>query len=84
MYAKLVIIAEGSNTLLLEKTGLTAPTDPSTMAVGVKEVYKLKKEDLENRLMLSSDDGMAWLTLGDMTSGLLGGGFIYTIKTAFL
>ncbi|MFR2415520.1 MAG: FAD-dependent oxidoreductase, partial [Veillonella nakazawae] len=80
VYAKLVIIAEGSNTLLLEKAGLTAPTDPSTMAVGVKEVYKLKKEDLENRLMLSGDDGMAWLTLGDMTSGLLGGGFIYTNK----
>ena len=37
VYAKLVVIAEGSNTLLLlEKTGLTAPTDPSTMAVGVK------------------------------------------------
>ena len=78
VYAKLVIIAEGSNTVLLEQAGLTGPTDPSTMAVGVKEVYKLKKEDLENRLMLSGDDGMAWLTLGDMTSGLLGGGFIYT------
>lgn len=50
------------------------------MAVGVKEVYKFKKEDLENRLMLSSDEGMAWLTLGDMTDGLLGGGFIYTNK----
>ena len=80
VYAKLVIIAEGSNTLLLEKSGLTGPTDPSTMAVGVKEVYKLKKEDLENRLMLSGDEGMAWLTLGDMTDGLLGGGFIYTNK----
>ena len=30
--------------------------------------------------MLSGDDGMAWLTLGDMTSGLLGGWFIYTNK----
>lgn len=80
VYAKLVIIAEGSNTLLLEKSGLTGPTDPSTMAVGVKEVYKLKKDDLENRLMLSGDEGMAWLTLGDMTDGLLGGGFIYTNK----
>ena len=48
------------------------PTDPKTMAVGVKEVYKFKKEDLENRLMLSGDEGMAWLTLGDMTDGLLG------------
>ena len=80
VYAKLVIIAEGSNTLLLEQAGLTGPTDPRTMAVGVKEVYKLKKEDLENRLMLSGDEGMAWLTLGDMTDGLLGGGFIYTNK----
>ena len=80
VYAKLVVIAEGSNTLLLEKAGLTGPTDPSTMAVGVKEVYKLKKDDLENRLMLSGDEGMAWLTLGDMTDGLLGGGFIYTNK----
>ena len=80
VYAKLVVIAEGSNTLLLEQAGLTGPTDPRTMAVGVKEVYKLKKEDLENRLMLSGDEGMAWLTLGDMTDGLLGGGFIYTNK----
>ncbi len=80
VYAKLVIIAEGSNTLLLEQAGLTGPTDPRTIAVGVKEVYKLKKEDLENRLMLSGDEGMAWLTLGDMTDGLLGGGFIYTNK----
>ena len=30
--------------------------------------------------MLSGDEGMAWLTLGDMTDGLLGGGFIYTNK----
>jgi len=80
VYAKLVIIAEGANTVLLEEAGLTGPTDPKTMAVGVKEVYKLKKEDLENRLMLSGDEGMAWLTLGDMTDGLLGGGFIYTNK----
>ena len=80
VYAKLVIIAEGANTVLLEAAGLTGPTDPNTMAIGVKEVYTLKKDDLENRLMLSGDEGMAWLTLGDMTDGLLGGGFIYTNK----
>ena len=43
VYAKLVIIAEGSNTVLLEKAGLTAPTDPSTMAVGVKRYTNLKR-----------------------------------------
>ena len=53
------------------------------MAVGVKEVYKLKKDDLENRLMLSGDEGMAWLTLGDMTDGLLGGALFTLIKKAF-
>ena len=43
MYAKLVIIAEGANTVLLEEAGLADPTDPKTMAVGVKEVYKIQK-----------------------------------------
>ena len=33
--------------------------------------------------MLSGDEGMAWLTLGDMTDGLLGGGFLYKNMTAF-
>lgn len=80
VYAKMVIIAEGANTVLLENAGLTEPTDPSTMAVGVKEVYKLKQEDINSRLMLTGDQGMAWLTLGDMTDGLLGGGFVYTNK----
>lgn len=80
VYAKMVIIAEGANTVLLEQAGLMAATDPRTMAVGVKEVYKIKKEDMDNRLMLTGNQGMAWLTLGDMTDGLLGGGFIYTNK----
>lgn len=26
------------------------------------------------------DQGMAWLTLGDLTAGLMGGGFVYTNK----
>lgn len=80
VYAKMVIIAEGANTVLLEQAGLMEATDPRTMAVGVKEIYKLKKEDIDNRLMLTGNQGMAWLTLGDMTDGLLGGGFIYTNK----
>ncbi|MCF0158562.1 MAG: FAD-dependent oxidoreductase [Veillonella sp.] len=80
VYAKMVIIAEGANTILLEQAGLMESTDPRSMAVGVKEVYKLKKEDIDNRLMLTGNQGMAWLTLGDMTDGLLGGGFIYTNK----
>lgn len=80
VYAKMVIIAEGANTVLLEQAGLMEATDLRTMAVGVKEVYKLKKEDIDNRLMLTGNQGMAWLTLGDMTDGLLGGGFIYTNK----
>lgn len=78
VYANMVIIAEGANTVLLEAAGLTEPTPPHTMAVGVKEVYALKQDDINQRLGLEDGKGMAWLTLGDMTDGILGGGFIYT------
>lgn len=78
VYANMVIIAEGANTVLLEEAGLTGPTPPHSMAVGVKEVYTLKPEVINDRLGLNDKEGMAWLTLGDMTDGILGGGFIYT------
>ena len=80
VYADLVIVAEGANTLLLEQAGLCAAPDPHALAVGVKETYKLAKSALEDRCGLMPDQGMAWLTLGDLTAGLMGGGFVYTNK----
>ena len=82
VYADLVIIAEGTNTLLLEQAKLGASPNPHHMAVGVKETFTLSKDIIEDRLGLLPDQGMAWLMVGDMTDGLLGGGFVYTNKTS--
>lgn len=80
VYADLVIIAEGANTMLLEAAKLMGPTQPAHMAVGVKETFKIGKDKLEDRLALGDGLGMAWLSVGDMTEGILGGGFVYTNK----
>lgn len=79
-FADLVIIAEGANSLLAEKASLKETASLRHMALGVKEVYKLPQINLEERLGLEGQDGCAWLSLGDMTDGLMGGGFIYSNK----
>jgi electron transfer flavoprotein-quinone oxidoreductase len=78
--AKVVIDAEGVNRLLLEKLGLAGPPDPRRLALGVKEVLRMKPEQIEQAFGLDKGEGLAWLVLGDVTRGLPGGAFIYTMR----
>ncbi|MEM0123079.1 MAG: FAD-dependent oxidoreductase [Conexivisphaerales archaeon] len=78
--ADVVIDAEGVNRLVLESTGTVPPLKPSNVALGVKEVVKVNPEVLANEFGLGDGEGMAWSLMGDVTSGLPGGGFIYTNK----
>ncbi|MCL4343586.1 MAG: FAD-dependent oxidoreductase [Thaumarchaeota archaeon] len=78
--ADVVIDAEGVNRLVLESTGLVQALKPSQVALGVKEVVKVNPEVLANEFGLGEGEGMAWSLMGDVTSGLPGGGFIYTNK----
>ena len=80
--AKIVIDAEGVNRLLLEKLGLAGPPDPRRLALGVKEVLRLKPDEIDSRFGVGRGEGVAWLLLGDVTRGLPGGGFIYTMRDA--
>jgi len=80
VYADYVIDAEGVNRILLEKLGLAEKIDPDTVALGVKEVINVGKKRIEEKLGLGEDEGMAWLVAGDVTRGIPGGGFIYTMK----
>ena len=82
MYADVVILADGVNSLLAERAGLRAPLKPSDVAVGAKEVYSFGKGVMEDRLGLDGKDGAAWLFMGDITHGLMGGGYIYTNKNS--
>ena len=78
--ADVVVDAEGVNRILLEKLGLAEKIDPDQVALGVKEVINVGKKAIEERLQLGDSEGMAWLIAGDITQGIPGGGFIYTMK----
>ncbi len=78
--ADVVIDAEGVNRLLLEKSGLVPKLRPQQVALGIKEVIKLGVENINNLFGLDSDEGLAWILMGDVTRGVPGGAFIYTNK----
>ncbi|MCE4620421.1 MAG: FAD-dependent oxidoreductase, partial [Desulfurococcales archaeon] len=80
IYADYVIDAEGVNRMLLEKLGLVEKIDPETVALGVKEVIKVGEKNINERFGLEKGEGLAWLLAGDITRGIPGGGFIYTMK----
>ncbi len=78
--ADVVIDAEGVNRILLEKLGLAEKIGPDQVALGVKEVINVGKDKIQERLLLEEGEGMAWFMVGDVTQGLPGGGFLYTMK----
>ncbi len=80
IYADYVIIAEGGNTLLLEKHKIKKTPTLNKTSLGIKEVIKLGESTINNRLSLEDDEGVAQFILGQPLHGLLGGGFFYTMK----
>jgi electron transfer flavoprotein-quinone oxidoreductase len=79
--ADVVIDAEGANRILLEKLGLAERLNVnSSVALGVKETLSLDPRLIEERFNLDKGEGLAWLVAGDITRGLPGGGFIYTMR----
>ena len=78
--AQVVIVAEGQNSLLAERClGAQRPA-ANQMAVGIKEVYSLTPEQVEDRFLCPEDEGAAMLFVGDCTHGVVGGGFVYANK----
>lgn len=80
--AKVVIIADGANSLLLKKSGLDnkpAPK-PEHMAVGAKEVIQLDAKTINDRFALNDGEGCAWMFAGDPSDGKFGGVALYTYE----
>jgi electron transfer flavoprotein-quinone oxidoreductase len=76
--AKVVVIAEGVLGLLAKELGFPSPPAPRDVAVAVKEVIELPRGEIESRFSLEGEDGAAHLFFGALTSGIPGGGFLYT------
>ncbi|MBI3600005.1 MAG: FAD-dependent monooxygenase [Nitrospinae bacterium] len=80
VYADVVICAEGANSLLTEKAGLKKKPLFHQMITAVKEVVSLPREVIEDRFILSNDEGVALEFFGEAVKGMIGSGFIYTNK----
>lgn len=81
VYANVVIVAEGANALLSEKSGLRPKPDAANMSLGVKEIISLPEGVIEDRFGLEQGEGAACEFFGEaLGPGIEGGGFIYTNK----
>ena len=79
LYADVVIVADGVNSLLAEKAGLRKPYKPRQVSLGIKEIIELPRSVIEDRFNLSGNEGVELKYIaGDATKGIWGGGNIYT------
>ncbi len=76
--AKVVVIAEGVNPILVQKAGLGPDLTPETASLAVKEVLALPPEEIERRFQLPPGQGATIELFGEATAGMLGYAFIYT------
>jgi electron transfer flavoprotein-quinone oxidoreductase len=76
--ANVVVACDGVSSLMAEKAGLRKKLEPGFLKQGVKEVIELPKETIDQRFMLSGEEGISWESLGSFTEDIPGGGFIYS------
>ena len=79
IYASIVIIADGANSLLAKEIGLRKDIEPKDVALAVKEVYQLDKNTINDKFNLINDkDGAMIECLGYPFNDVLGLSFVYT------
>ncbi len=76
--AKIVILADGVNSLLARQIGLREDIETKDVALSVKEVIKLDKEKINDRFNLEDGEGCILELFGSSMLGKLGLGFLYT------
>jgi len=80
LFADVVIIADGANSLLAQKAGMHSEWDPHEQALVAKELIQLDESIINERFNVNSACGVAMEIFGQSTSYLLGYGFVYTNK----
>jgi len=76
--ARVVVIADGANSFLVQRAGLSRPLQPDEMALVVKEIIALPAAVIEERFTLEPGRGATIEVYGAVTRGMAGYGFIYT------
>ena len=80
LFANVVVLADGANSLLGQKAGLHREWQPDEQALVAKETLRLDASTIEERFNLPEGKGTALEIFGESTWGMLGYGFIYTNK----
>ena len=75
--ARVVIACDGVNSLLAKEAGLYEHTDAKHYTLGVKETLSLPKQTIDERFGVRGREGVDIEIIG-CTSGVNGGGFLYT------
>ena len=80
IYADVVVLADGVNSLLAKQLGFHREWRPDEVALATMEIVKLDKNIIEDRFNLEANQGCTIEIFGDATKGILGTGFLYTNK----
>ena len=80
IYADIVILADGVNSLLATKAGFHPELEPKNVALAVKEIHFMPQETVEARFNVTGDAGVVIEMAGKITKGMMGTGFLYTNK----
>lgn len=80
VYADIVVLADGVNSVLARKAGFRPELDPADVALAVKEIHFMPQETIESRFNVSGDAGVVIEMVGKLTKGMMGTGFLYTNK----
>jgi len=78
IFANVVILAEGVNGLVGQRSGLRGEVSAETVALAVKEMHFLPRETIEARFNLKGNEGVVIEAMGTITKGMTGTGFLYT------
>lgn len=78
VFADIVILADGVNSLLAKKAGFHPELNPGDVALAVKEILFLPQETVESRFNVKEGEGVVIEMIGKITQGMMGTGFLYT------
>jgi electron transfer flavoprotein-quinone oxidoreductase len=78
LFADVVVLADGVNSLLAKKAGFHPELKPGDVALAVKEILFLPQETVESRFNVKEGEGVVIEMVGKITQGMMGTGFLYT------
>jgi electron transfer flavoprotein-quinone oxidoreductase len=80
IYSDVVVDCSGITSKLVEQAGLREKLKPRDLYHGIKKVYRLDSNQINERFRLKENQGRAIFFIGQFMKGISGGAFLYTNK----